>query len=304
MPNDMTTELPVENTQPLAPAGAQPGAPEESHSPTTPVDADGQSSDEQGGEQPREPSVQDRINELTRHRRVAERVAAEAIEAANRQQAELAQMQAYIQGLQRAQGQPQGGQGQQQPDGPPKPENFTDWGDYTRAVAQYEARSLLQRNAEEQAHNARQQEAMRAQQMAQHAHNVREATLSAAADAGSEKYPDFVKVLTNPSLPSLRNAHPSVVDALAYSEVAPDLMYYFGKNPAEAHRIMQLHPTVAIRELGKLEAKMAAGSIQLSAAPPPVDRVRGGSNAPDPLSDRSSIDAWMKARTRQVYGKK
>jgi hypothetical protein len=294
-------------SQPSAPDGAHTGAPEGQSSPPVPADAGGQSSDELGQSQEQqrpEPSVQDRINELTRHRRVAERVAAEAIEAANRQQQEAAQMRAYIEGLQRAGMQPQGGEGQQQHDGPPDPSQYNDWGTYTRAVAQYEARQLMQRSAEEQRQAAMQQQQVRAQQMAQHAHRVREATLNAAAEAGQEKYPDFVKVLTNPALPSIRSAHPSVVDALAYSDVSADLMYYFGKNPAEAHRVIGLHPTLAIRELGKLEAKLAAGTVQLSSAAPPVDRVRGGSNAPDPLSDRSSIESWMKARTKQVSGRR
>lgn len=298
---------PLPESQPPAQDSAHSGAPEGQQSPSVPADTGGQSADEgQEGQEGRpQPTVQDRINELTRNRRVAERVAAEAIAESQRQAQALAQMQAYIEGLQRGQvpagGAPQSGT---QRDGPPDPTQYNDWAAYTRDLARYEASQVMRQSQEAEVQAAREQQQRQAQAMAQHAHRVREATINAAAEQGVEKYPDFAKVITNPALPRLRDAHPAVVDALAYSENATDLMYYFGKNPAEAQRVMALHPTLAIRELGKLEAKLASGTVQLSNAAPPIERVRGGSNAPDPLSDRSSIDTWMKARNRQVQGKR
>lgn len=238
-------------------------------------------------------SAKHRIGELTFDKRRAERVAAEAVQEnlALRQWIDM-----------QARGQP--APPVPQHEGPPRQEDFADWGEYMRAVAQHEYRTARAQDAQQAAAmQVMQQRAYAAAQVA-HEARVREATLGQVVEQSTKKWADFEQVVSNPSLPSLRQVHPAVLDAVAYSEHGGDILYFLGKNPAEAVRIASMNPVHAVRELGKLEAKIAAGSVQFSDVPPPVGTVgaRGASGA-DPLSDRSTIEAWMAARNRQVRKK-
>ncbi len=83
------------------------------------------------------------------------------------------------------------------------------------------------------------------------------------------KYDDFDQVAYNPNL--------RITDVMAQtiqsSDIGPELAYHLGTNPKEADRISKLAPLVQAREIGKLEAKLAA-------APPVVKKT---SNAPAPF---------------------
>lgn len=241
-------------------------------------------------------SARSRIGELTFGMRRAERVAAEAIQ-------ENLALRQWID-MQQPRGPQQQAPQQPQQEGPPRQEDYSDWGEYMRAVAQHEYRTARAQDAQQAAAmQVMQQRAYAAAQVA-HESRVREATLGQVVEQSAKKWADFEQVVSNPSLPSLRQVHPAVLDAVAYSEHGGDILYFLGKNPAEAVRIASMNPVHAVRELGKLEAKIAAGSVQFSDAPPPVGTVgaRGASGA-DPLSDRSTIEAWMAARNRQVRKK-
>ncbi|MCC7122270.1 MAG: hypothetical protein IT493_12000 [Gammaproteobacteria bacterium] len=290
--------LPAVPAAPSPDQGAQPDAPNAADP------SAGNPADPQGQPQPGEDTrpAQDRINELTFHRRRAERVAAEAIQENHAMRAYLAQIEVAQQaGQQRPNGQQQPpGVPPQDPNVAPRPEDYSDWPSFVRAQAQHEYRQM---RAAEQAQamtfqQAQQQAFMQAQQA--HEVRVREATLQQVVEAGNGKYADFTQVVSNPQLPSLRQVHPAVLDAVTYSDHAGDILYYLGKNAAEAQRIASLNPVSAVREIGRLEAKIAAGTVQISAVPPPPGTVQGRTAGADPLSDRSSINEWMAARNRQV----
>ena len=57
------------------------------------------------------------------------------------------------------------------------------------------------------------------------------------------------------------------------SDAGPDVAYYLGANPKEADRISRLQPILQAKEIGKLEAKLAAN--------PPVKKT---SSAPEPFA--------------------
>jgi len=84
-----------------------------------------------------------------------------------------------------------------------------------------------------------------------------------------EKYDDFEQVAYNPNLP--------ITDVMAQSiqasDIGPEVAYHLGANPKEAERIARLSPILQAKEIGKLEAKLAAD--------PPVKKT---SNAPTPIS--------------------
>lgn len=98
-----------------------------------------------------------------------------------------------------------------------------------------------------------------------------------------------------------------VVAAVKDSELGPKLVYHLGKNPAEALRLAGLPPWAAIREIGKLEAKLSvatpAPKPKLTQAPEPITKTVGGQTSVD--DDLSSLPTgdYMARRNKEVYGK-
>lgn len=143
------------------------------------------------------------------------------------------------------------------------------------------------------------QQAQRQQQELLAAHHERE-------EEARTKYDDFEQVAYNPKLP--------ITDVMANtiheSDVGPDIAYYLGTNPKEAHRISQLTPFAQAKEIGKIEAKLADNPPvkKTSSAPAPISPVKPrGSDSPaydttDPRSIKSmSTSDWIAAeRARQV----
>lgn len=78
----------------------------------------------------------------------------------------------------------------------------------------------------------------------------------------------------------------AVRDAIMESDVGPRVLYHLAKNPAEADRINALSVASALREIGKLEAKLS----EPKAEPPkveskvPAEAASGISRAPEPIS--------------------
>ncbi len=66
----------------------------------------------------------------------------------------------------------------------------------------------------------------------------------------------------------------AVAEALADSELGPQIAYHLAQNPDEARRISKLSAAAAGREVGKLEAKLSA------AAPPANDNASASQPAP------------------------
>ena len=121
------------------------------------------------------------------------------------------------------------------------------------------------------------------------------------------KYEDFEQVAYNPNL-KITQAMAQTIQA---SDMGPDVAYYLGTNPKEAERISRLAPFVQAKEIGRIEAKLAADPTPVkktSSAPPPIAPVTPRSNvAPsfdttDPRSIKSmSTSEWIEAeRKRQV----
>jgi hypothetical protein len=205
--------------------------------------------------------IQERINELTRKRREAERDAA------------------YWRGV--AQGKP--AQPQAPTPAPKKdldPMDFDSNADYLKAVAAQirdEARAEIE--AERKAENDRRTKAAVAQ------------TLNSART----KYSDFDEVALNPSVPiSQEMWEASMGDNLG------DILYYLGKNPAEAARIATLNPIAQAKEIGKIETKATTKIKKPTGAPSPPDGLPLGTtlkSKKDSEKSRSELHAeWEKTR--------
>ena len=83
------------------------------------------------------------------------------------------------------------------------------------------------------------------------------------------KYDDFEQVAYNPNLPITT----VMAQSIQASDIGPEVAYHLGANPKEAERISRLSPIMQAKEIGKIEAQLAAN--------PPIKKT---SNAPSPIS--------------------
>ncbi len=121
-----------------------------------------------------------------------------------------------------------------------------------------------------------------------------------------DKYDDFEQVAYNPSL----KISTVMAQTIQASEIGPDIAYFLGSNPKEADRISRLSPFLQAKEIGQIEAKVAASppTKKPSSAPAPIQPVAArASGAPaydttDPRSIKAmSTSDWIAAeRQRQV----
>ena len=125
-------------------------------------------------------------------------------------------------------------------------------------------------------------------------------------EEAKEKYADFDQVAYNPNLP--------ITDAMAEtiraSEIGPELAYHLGSNPKEAERIAKLSPFLQAKEIGRIEAKLAAEPPvkKTTSAPDPIRPVTaratnsGVTDTTDPRSTKTmSASEWIEAdRRRQI----
>jgi hypothetical protein len=120
------------------------------------------------------------------------------------------------------------------------------------------------------------------------------------------KYEDFEQVAYNPNLPITT----VMAQSIQASDNGPEVAYHLGANPREAERISRLSPIMQAKEIGKIEAQLAANPPvkKTSNAPAPISPVSArttGSPAYDTTDPRSiksmSTSEWIEAeRMRQV----
>ena len=222
--------------------------------------------------------TQARIDELTWKAREAERVLAEERQQRAALQQQMVQMwtaqqQARVQAT------------------APKFEDFTSIEDYQRAVYEH----VRSQDAEIQRQQA---QYYQAEQQKQHEF-ARQQALEAAIQGAESIYPDFREKVSNPALPPLQTVNPAAFQAIMASEQGAHIAYYLANNAAEAIRIAKLPPIDAVRELGKLEAKIAsAPGKTATTAPAPVTTL--GTNelgAKDP--SKMSMDEYRRWRSRK-----
>jgi hypothetical protein len=121
------------------------------------------------------------------------------------------------------------------------------------------------------------------------------------------RYDDFEQVAYNPNLP--------VTDVMAQtiqaSDNGPDVIYWLGSNPKEAGRISALPPILQAREIGRIEAKLAASPPvkKTSNAPAPIAPIASSRSSGTPAYDTTdprsvktmSTSEWIEAeRMRQI----
>lgn len=239
-----------------------------------PGDGDGDGSgDPASPPEPKKKTAQERIDEITRARREAEREAAYwrkvALDKAQAQEPEKPQ-----------------GKTTEIPNVPPRPsiEQFESTQEYEDALfAWYDQRREIVTEM---------QRRQQAQEKAVEAFSKRAKELRA-------EHEDFDEVIEAPVF------SPVMRTAILHSENGPAIAYHLGRpeNREVADRIRALPPEVQAYEIGRLETKLvlAKNTRKPTGAPPPIKPVgmSGGAPAKDP--SEMSIDEWMKwDRERQA----
>jgi len=125
-------------------------------------------------------------------------------------------------------------------------------------------------------------------------------------EAARDKYDDFEQVAYNPKLPITT----VMAETIQSSEIGPELAYYLGSNPKDADRISRMSPLAQAKEIGKIEAKLAAEPPvkRTTSAPAPISPVTARStgvgtyDTTDPRSTKTMTDSqWIEAeRARQM----
>ena len=143
------------------------------------------------------------------------------------------------------------------------------------------------------------------QEQAQKAHEDSVATLHERIDTFREANPDFDAVVEKgKDLPMTRPMQDSVIN----SDLGPALMYHLSQNPEECDRISQLHPMAAIKEMGKLEARLedasptgpSSSTHSVTKAPKPIKPVGGGATASTTRLDDLPYQEFKRQREIQL----
>lgn len=122
---------------------------------------------------------------------------------------------------------------------------------------------------------------------------------SERVEKGEDKYEDFHEKVGDLT----KYINIPAVAAVIEAENAEDLAYYFGSNPNEFQRIVQLPPRSQVREIGKLEAKLLAEPAKPktpSEAPAPIKPVGGASAASTKKLSEMSQDEFEKKRRAYI----
>lgn len=172
----------------------------------------------------------------------------------------------------------------------PSADQFESVEAYAEALATRKAEELLAQKANVQ----REQEALRA-------YYDRE-------EEAMDKYADFKQVAYNPQIPITQ----VMAETIRESGVGPDIAYYLGSNPQEAHRISGLPPHLQAKEIGKLELRLETNppAKKTSTAPAPISPITpSGSNSgrfdtTDPRSTKTmSTSEWIEAENQRMLKK-
>lgn len=127
-------------------------------------------------------------------------------------------------------------------------------------------------------------------------------------EAALEKYDDFDQVAKNPALPVTQ----AMALAIKASDIGPDILYRLGTEPKEAARIARLPELLQTKEIGKIEATLAANppTRKTSTAPPPINPVtahnKGGAafDTTDPRAIKTmSTSEWIEADRQRMIKK-
>lgn len=254
---------PVENAE--TPQNEQANAPESTTEQVETPEQNDRPRDDKGRFVP-----QERLNEVTRHRREAERRA----DALERELQALRQQQP-------AQHQPRSND-------VPSLEAFNyDMAAWSQAMTEH----VTQRTLSQAEQRLQQAEQQRTQQQIVEQFDARSREYAAANPGFDDRIADLGRNV---------QFHPAVVEVIGTSDHGPAVADYLATHLDEADRIARMQPHLAALHLGRIEAKVSAPKPKpVSKAPNPAP-VLGGGSAVQKDPERMSTEEWLKWRRDQL----
>lgn len=248
------------------------------------ADAGAEGSEKDGSDEAEPPkkkgkgSLQERVNEVTRARREAERRANTAEQANLALERRLAALERGEKSLTPPADTPTS---QAATEGAPDASKF-EFGEldpqYVTALARHEAKQAIQ--AERSAEDKRRQDAAAERNVQEHV-----AKVSSFSEEGVKKYDDFDDVVMESAKAGEWDLTATVGELMLASEYGHDIAYHLATHPKEASALAAKSPAAQAAAFGRMEAKLEAAAasqagtppVKPSKAPPPVKTPRGPS---------------------------
>ena len=227
------------------------------------------------------PKLEKRFSELTKQREDARREAQQARDAAAALEAKVKDYEARLAPP----------EAKKDVDAKPTPQQFNDAFEYAEALAEWSAENALKNR--DKAEQVKRAEAARDQ--------VVKAWEAKQSEARSE-LSDYEDVVSNSTV----NVSDQVREAILESDVGPKIVYFLAKNPDIAEALATKSVVSALREIGKLEAKLSGEKsfekpvVTPSKATAPISPIRATKAVETTLASdgefHGSYAAWKEAR--------
>jgi hypothetical protein len=206
-----------------------------------------------------------------------------------RKRAQTAEQEAaYWRGVAEAKAQmPQATEQASQSDKVPNLADYSNYDDYLVAKAKYEVR---------QEQDQRQQ--------VEYQNNI-DRNYNERFNQAAKDIPDLPEAIRNARIPM----QAQVITAIKESDVGPRIAYHLAKNPDDAIKLSQMTPSAAIREIGKIEARLTMKTPQpnqtkqISRAPEPIKPLGNLVTASVADFDKMSMDDFVKRRNTETFVK-
>jgi hypothetical protein len=254
---------------------------------------DATATDEQGKERKPNPKIERRFSEITKQREAAKAEAQQEREARLGLEARLKELETKAN--------PQPAQAPANDLGPePQPDQFSDMFEYAKALAEYTAdKKMMERDQQEVQRKAAAEQELRFKAWAER------------IDKAKAELPDFEDMVQSSEV----SVSDPVRDAIMESDLGPKILYHLAENSEFATKLNGMSVVSALREIGKLEARLekpaqaestgrASTSTTIvgkSRAPAPISPLRGGASGKETGVDSNgefhgSFQAWKAAR--------
>lgn len=227
------------------------------------------------------PKLEKRFSELTKQREEARRDA-------ERERAARTELETKLKAYESKE---KPAEKQADPDAKPTPAQFTDAFEYAEALAEWSAENALKNR--DKAEAERKQEAERSRVLTDW--EQRQQTVKSEVT-------DYAEVVAASEV----IVSDQIRDAIIESDVGPQVLYYLAKNPEFAKELASKSATSALREIGKLEAKLSGDTTsekpatKPSRAPAPISPIRGSRPVETSVASdgnfHGTYDQWKEAR--------
>lgn len=246
----------AEVAEPTKPEGEEPAGTADGE------ETDVESQDDLHEDKRRGKTAQDRINDLTRARREAERE------------------RDFYKGLV---SQPTPNSAPEAAD-KPTPDSFDTYDAYVEALTDWKVEQTLHKQSSAK---AQQTEEM-----------VKQANWQSKLEAAQSSLPDYATVVGSSEIP----VAPHVYEALLDSDRGPELAYHMAQHPEVAAELNKLSPVKAAIMLGRLETALATPVAKpTTKAPAPINPIRSAPARQTDLS-KASMDDYIEMRRKQGAG--